>query len=100
MTREQFDKMVADMPHLTPVLTSVKYRLEERAWFDYKPSLFDIVRRDNYLKSNGKKCYVDTTIKQIEIDRSMIVVLPNTLKGACVKKRFVNKIINENGYYN
>lgn len=97
MDKIRFDRMCADMPHLSPKLINSKYRLEEYTYFDNKPSLFNIIKRDNYLKSNGKTCYVDTLIKTIEVDRSMITMPKNYSYYWVVKSQFVKDILKLHG---
>jgi len=97
MDKTRFDRMCADMPHLSPKITTTKYRLEEYTYFDDKPSLFNIIKRDNYVKSNGKMCYVDTLIKRIEVDRSMITMPKNFSYFWVVRHQFVDDILRLHG---
>lgn len=98
MTQEIFNRMCCDMPHLSPKVTSIKYRLEEYTWFDDKPSLFNIIKRTNYLKSNGKTCYVDTIEKQIEIDRKFVTKPKGFTYFWVVRHQFRDEILKEHGF--
>lgn len=100
MDLQRFNKMCTDMPHLEPKLLSVKYMLREYTYFENKPSLFDIIKRENYQKSNGKMCYVDIHIKRIEVDRSMITMPKNYSYFWVVKWQYVDDILKTHGYAN
>jgi hypothetical protein len=97
MTKDQFDKMCSSMPHLSPTLTSTKFILKEYTYFENKPSLFNIIKRDNYIKSNGKTCYVDTVVKRVEVDRSMITMPRNYSYYWVVRHNFVDGILKSHG---
>lgn len=99
MDRTRFNRMCADMPHLAPKLTTVKYRLEEYTYFENKPSLFDIIKRENYQKSNGKMCYVDTHVKRIEVDRKLITMPKTYSYYWVVRKQFVDEILKQHGCF-
>lgn len=100
MDKIRFDRMCADMPHLSPKLVNTNYTLREYTYFDDKPSLFDIIKRDNYLKCNGRTCYVESVIKRIEVDRSMITMPKNYSYFWVVKKQYVDEILKQHGLSN
>jgi len=96
-----FNRMCNKMPHLAPKLINTKFRLVESTYFDDKPSLFNIIKREHYIKTNGKTCYVDTFIKQIEVDRKFVTMPKgDSWYKWIVKKKFVDDILKQHGCIN
>lgn len=55
-------------PHLTFTLIDSKFIPIEKTYFDTY-GVYSIYRRDFYIKSNMKKCYVDTFIREVNVER-------------------------------
>lgn len=67
----------------------------EKTWFnDY--GVFSVFRRDFYKKSNGKKCYVDYFLKEINVERNMLCPCKNEYFFR-IKNKFIKEVLKTNG---
>lgn len=93
MTLEQFLKHKEDNPHIKFLLSGTNYIPIEKTWFK-EYGIYSLYKRDFYIKSNSKKCYVDTFIKEIKIERSKLCPCKNSY-AFCVKNSELNNVIFE-----
>lgn len=92
MTPKQFELHKNQFPKLSFTLIESRIITHER---DYTENfgIHYVYRHETYLKGNGKTCYVDTFIKSIKVDRSMLTPCKNGYEFR-IKKEFFNQLVD------
>jgi len=89
MTPQQFERHKQETK-LTFTLVYSKLIPFEKSFCD-EYGTYNIFNRDYYLKSNGKKCYVDTFVKEMNFERSKLAPSNNGYSFR-VKNEFINQL--------
>lgn len=96
MTNEIFLRHKADNPQIVFTLTESKFITIEKTWCE-EYGTYNIFKRDFYTKSNMKKCYVDTFIKEIKVERNKLCTCKNgyefRIKNSCLEE-FLNEALS------
>lgn len=92
MTIKQFEIHKNQCPNVVFTLTkSLLIPIEYTYFDDY--GIYNIYRRDFYDKSNGKTCYVDNIIKQVNVERHKLKPCNNGFSFV-IKNKYIKEFIN------
>lgn len=89
MNTQTFEKHKEDNPHLNFFLKESKLIPIEKSYSE-SFGIYNIVKRDFYIKSNGKGCYVDTFIKTVKVPREELKPSSNGFSFV-VKNKYISK---------
>lgn len=92
MDIKTYNQHKLDNPQLSFTLLESKLIPYEVTW-NKEYGIYNIFRRDFYLKCNNKKCYVDYFIKQINVERHKLTPCKNGYSFR-IKNEFLQDFIN------
>lgn len=93
MTQEIFLRYKQDNQQIAFDLVETKFIPMEKSWTT-EYGIYNVFKRDFYNKSNMKKCYVDTFVKEVKVERRKLCPTRNGYEFR-VKHNFLQEVINE-----